>query len=204
MVRRKKTTAGAGAKKGKRVNLSVRVAALGKTAPAAESENDLITDGPETPSTPEEVKIRQANFIKYDGQKQMMMWVGVTFFMALVLFVWVLNLKSVFKEQQISSKTNEQLDLNEISSQFNKTIEEVGASLNKFNNLASSTVSTSSSPANFMSGTAAASSSAVKTASSSASASESSQITELRQKLEELEKRLSETSPTKSGVKTKK
>lgn len=190
MPRRKKTTAGPGAKKGKRVNLSVRVASP-KAAPAEPEENILIAESPATPLLPEETESRRAGD---ERQKQMTMWVGVTFFMALVLFVWIFNLKNVFKEQQIASKDKEQLDLNEISSQFNRTIEEVSASLNKFNELTASPVSTSTGAGNFV---GAASSSV-------ASSSESSQIEELERKLDELERRLGEATSTKSGAKTKK
>ncbi len=179
-------------KTGRRVDLSVRVA---KPAPTTieDLEQDYeevieTSDGltqkaiSETAVSPETVReiARKIADLKIERDKKLLMWVGVTLFMAVILAVWVYNLKYLFKSDRQPGQNERQLNIDEISANFNKTMAEVSGQLNKLNDLASTTPSAPS-----------ATGTAQKIiASSSVNFEETEEIKRLRLRLEELEQRL--------------
>lgn len=181
-----------GAKKSKRVDLTVRVAKPipenreeleDKYGEVIDSSDNLtrktIDEVAISPETVEEIAQKIAE-LKIERDKKLLMWIGVTFIMAIVLVVWVYNLKSMFREQAKQNLTGKELNIDQISEQFNKTMEEVSTNLNKLNeiSIASSTLASTSASAN------------LPTATSSLSFEEAEDIKQLRARLEELERRL--------------
>jgi uncharacterized protein (DUF1786 family) len=192
-----------GVKKGRRVDLTVRVA---KTVP--ENREELEEEYGETietsdnltrktidevaisPETVEEIAKKIAE-LKIERDKKLMMWIGVTFIMSVVLIVWIYNLKSMFREQASQNQTGKELNIDQISEQFNKTMEEVSTNLNKLNELsvASSTLAGANATAN------------LPTASSTVNFEETTDIQQLRARLEELERRLNAPATTTNAKK---
>lgn len=115
-----------------------------------------------------------------ERKKKMIMWTGVTFFMVLIGGFWLFNFKNVFKNQ-VADSDAERVDMEQITENLSKTMEEVSKSLDKLKEGASATgaVETSSSvlpPA--------------ITASTSATGTDngSVEIEQLKKRIEQLEK----------------
>jgi hypothetical protein len=191
-----------GGKKGRRVDLKVRVA-----SPVPENREELeeeygevietsdnltrktIDEVAVSPETVEEIAKKIAE-MKTERDKKRLMWIGITFIMLIVLVVWIYNLKSMFREQASQNQIGKGLNIDQISEQFNKTMEEVSTNLNKLNeiSIASSTIA-STSNAN------------LAAASSTVNFEETEDIKQLRARLEELERRLNAPATTTGKAK---
>jgi len=149
MPRRKKTI-DSPVKKGRRVDLAVRVAA--KPAKAKEKAKKKHADADSGRSAAaeqqEEVIIPEITIkkdpVNVEKQKQMIMWVGVTFFMVIIVFFWLFNISGVFKTQ-VRPTDSQQFNLDEISARFSETMNVLSGELGKLqDNAASSTATTTS------------------------------------------------------------
>jgi len=61
-----------------------------------------------------------------ERDKKLMMWAGVCFFMVLILFFWIINIKSVFNIKEVNNVNNKsQFNWQEITDNFNKTMDEI-------------------------------------------------------------------------------
>jgi len=61
-----------------------------------------------------------------ERDKKLMMWAGVCFFMVLILFFWIINIKNVFKINEVdNSNSQNQLNWQEITDEFGKTMDEI-------------------------------------------------------------------------------
>lgn len=190
-----------GVKKSRRVDLTVRVAKsvpenreqleeeFGETIEMSDNlTRKAIDEVAISPETVEEIAKKIAE-LKTERDKKLLMWIGVTFIMLIVLVVWIYNLKSMFREQAKQNQTGKELNIDQISEQFNKTMEEVSSNLNKLNeiSLASSTMASTSAAAvppmsNF---------------------EETAEIQQLRARLEELERRLNAPATTTPNQQTR-
>lgn len=188
-----------GAKKSRRVDLKVRVA-----QPAPESREGLeeeygevietsdnltqkaINENAVSPETVEEIAKKIAE-LKIERDKKIFMWIGITFIMLIVLVVWIFNLKNMFRQQASQNQGSKQLNIDQISEQFNKTMEEVSKDLNKLNELSSASSTAIGANANLTATTSAG------------NFEETADIQQLRTRLEELERRLNQPATT-TGV----
>jgi len=65
-------------------------------------------------------------------EKRLVMWVGVTFFMILILFLWSLNIKRVFK--RINGDNNHKTEsIQESLVEFNKTFDRLKSDMKEAN-----------------------------------------------------------------------
>jgi len=199
MARRKKIEADEessavkrGVKKSRRVDLTVRVAkSVPENREELEDEYGEVIDNSDnltrktidevavSPETVAEIAKKIAE-LKTERDKKLLMWIGVTFIMSIVLVVWIYNLKSMFREQASQNQTGKELNIDQISEQFNKTMEEVSKDLNKLNEISVASPSLASLP----------------TATSTANFEETADIQQLRARLEELERRLNSPATT--------
>ncbi len=72
-------------------------------------------------------KERQAEpQIDYEGDshKRLAMWTGVIFFMVLIFFIWVYNIKATFR-QTIDKSGKEEINLNQFTDDFKKTFDKI-------------------------------------------------------------------------------
>ncbi|MFH1522440.1 MAG: hypothetical protein ABIE43_01315 [Patescibacteria group bacterium] len=67
-----------------------------------------------------------------EGDKKLMMWAGVTFFMVIILFFWILNIRSSFK--RVEKDTFSQFDWSEIKDEFSQTMGQVKEEIEKLEN----------------------------------------------------------------------
>ncbi|KKQ62046.1 MAG: hypothetical protein US81_C0002G0019 [Parcubacteria group bacterium GW2011_GWE2_38_18] len=108
---------------------------------------------------------------------------------------WLFNISLVFKRQPVS-EAKSQLNIEDITENFNKTMEEINKNLNKYDSLTAT-----SSPSEIASSTGATSSavlpdteSSTSTPSSAESTVTPEEINQLKMQLRELENRLSSSS----------
>lgn len=67
----------------------------------------------------EDIKIR-------DKGKRMLMWCGVSFFMIIISFFWIMNLRYTFKVSAQTKEENSSLhELKEVKQDFSKTLDEI-------------------------------------------------------------------------------
>jgi hypothetical protein len=213
MPRRKKTI-DSPAKKGRRVDLAVRVAA--KPARAKERANKKHAEADSgrlaAAEQQEEVIIPEIAIkkdpVNVEKQKQMIMWVGVTFFMVVIVFFWLFNISSVFKTQ-VRPTDSQQFNLDEISARFSETMNVLSGELGKLQeNAASSTATTtdlivaSSSPSSLYAvaaTTTASSTAAVKPEETATGTVSQKEVEALKARLLELERKLEAQSSAKSS-----
>jgi hypothetical protein len=187
-----------GAKKNRRVDLKVRVAKpLPENREELEEEYGEVIDNSDnltrkaidevaiSPETVEEIAQKIAE-LKIERDKKLLMWVGVTFIMAIVLVLWIINLKNMFREQARQNQIGKELNIDQISEQFNKTMDEVSTNLNQLNEIstATSTLASTSPSTNLV------------TSTSTVNFEETAEIQQLRARLEELERRLNVSATT--------
>lgn len=60
-----------------------------------------------------------------EQDKRLMMWAGVSFFMVVILLVWILNLKNTFKTIEANNINAPNLEWSEITDNFSQTMDEV-------------------------------------------------------------------------------
>jgi len=135
------------------------------------------------------------DYVKIDHDKKIIMWSGVSFFMVVIFGFWLFNISLVFKRQPVS-EAKSQLNIEDITENFNKTMEEINKNLNKYDSLTAT-----SSPSEIASSTGATSSavlpdteSSTSTPSSAESTVTPEEINQLKMQLRELENRLSSSS----------
>lgn len=71
---------------------------------------------------------------KIESDKKLMMWAGVTFFMALILFFWALNVKTIFRVSENNNSISEELNFTKIADEFNKAVDQAEEGWNEFKN----------------------------------------------------------------------
>lgn len=199
-------------KKTSRVGLTVRIKSkpiAKQVAPKLESKHRAVIEesdqlmqravAEELSQAPESIQeiSREIELIRLEREKRLLMWVGVSFFMLVVLVGWVFSMKLMFQEQERKIAQGSNLDIDEISEKFNQTMQDVSEGLSRFNDLASSTsaVATSTLP---HTSNLATSSADIATASPTPSFEESLEIKILEAKLEELKKRLNSNAAASS------
>ena len=80
------------------------------------------------------------NLERVERSKRLVMWSGVTFFMLVIVVVWVLNIKSVF---QAVPSTGNDMDWQEITNNVSKSLEEAKKSVEEIKGEALDIASTS-------------------------------------------------------------
>jgi hypothetical protein len=86
--------------------------------------------------------------VRLEKQKQIIMWGGISFFMILIVALWIYNIKQVFQATANSSVSN--IDISKATGDISSKIQELKTNLEeikKFTATASSTVSSSTAPA---------------------------------------------------------
>ena len=68
---------------------------------------------------------------KTQDDKRLLMWAGASFFMVLILFFWILNIKNVFKAD-IGNNTEKDINWNEITNEFSEAMEDIKSGLSEF------------------------------------------------------------------------
>jgi len=63
--------------------------------------------------------------------KRMLMWIGIIFFMILILGGWVLNLKNTFKASTVKEESEQEMNWSKMSSELSKTMAELKKGLNE-------------------------------------------------------------------------
>ena len=69
---------------------------------------------------------------KIERDKKLMMWAGVSFFMVLFLAIWIINVKSVFRETPGGDKSDSQLEWDKISDDFGQAMDNIKKGLDEF------------------------------------------------------------------------
>jgi len=131
-------------------------------------------------SREKKVKVKKAepnldiydNNYKKEQDKRLMMWAGVTFFMVLILFVWVLNIKKVFNNIE-TDETAARFNWSEIKGDFTETIGQVKENWNELKQIKIQEEDLNKLPENIAEGELS-----------------KEEIVELKGRLEELEKKL--------------
>ncbi|MDD4332696.1 MAG: hypothetical protein PHT51_01130 [Patescibacteria group bacterium] len=125
-----------------------------------------------------------------DEGKRLLMWAGIIFFMAVIGFIWVINMGKVFEETKLKSADNQNSEINweEMRTEFSKTMDEVKKNIGEIKEL---TVSTST-PLEISTSTELED---INAASSASDLQNSATLTpeeldEFRSKLEELDKKI--------------
>ncbi|KKR21650.1 MAG: hypothetical protein UT48_C0005G0023 [Parcubacteria group bacterium GW2011_GWE2_39_37] len=136
-------------------------------------------------------KKRAMDYVKIDHDKKIIMWSGVTFFMILIFGFWLFNISLVFKRQPIS-EAKSQLNIEDITENFNKTMEEINKNLNEYDGLKTASSSeiapsTNTAPSTVLPDTA-------NSSTSSEPVVTSEEINQLKMQLKELENRLGSSS----------
>ncbi|MBU4257097.1 hypothetical protein KKC04_01650 [Patescibacteria group bacterium] len=73
---------------------------------------------------------------KAEREKGLIMYTGITFFMILIISVWIFNMKSVFKSTKAKTGDNTaQAQLNEITDEFSKNMEQIKEGLKEIKSL---------------------------------------------------------------------
>jgi len=132
-----------------------------------------------------------------EKNKRLVMWSGVTFFMLAIIIIWAINIKSVFKAAPETAGSD--LNWEEISENFSRSMEEAKKGIDEVKSIASENATTtpavlpagetaSVAPAGDDSGLEAGSA----IASSTNESAEQVDLKELREKIEELERKLKE------------
>ncbi len=67
--------------------------------------------------------------VKLERDKRLILWSGVTFFMVVIFVFWIFNLKQTFKQIESSNSQNQEFNLNKITDDFSKTMEEMKGNL---------------------------------------------------------------------------
>jgi len=75
-----------------------------------------------------------------DGGKRLVMWTGVTFFMALIFVFWVYNIKATFK--QSTPKNESDVSWDKISGDFRKAMGEVKENISEIKTVLETATST--------------------------------------------------------------
>jgi hypothetical protein len=73
--------------------------------------------------------------VVYDAEKdkKLIMWTGISFFMILILFLWVLNINKIFKTSNLNNNINN--DLENVSGNFFENFNEIMDGINEFKTL---------------------------------------------------------------------
>ncbi len=71
-----------------------------------------------------QTKNRQEREKKEEKEKRLVMWTGISFFMCLIVFLWILNIRNVFSRVDDSSRIKHNI-IGEISQEFNQAFKEV-------------------------------------------------------------------------------
>ena len=79
-----------------------------------------------------EMPKRKPDDSRTQDDKRLLMWAGVSFFMVLILFFWVLNMKNVFKPDIDNNSAEEENNWSEITNEFSETMEEIKTGLSEF------------------------------------------------------------------------
>lgn len=81
-----------------------------------------------------EVFITEEEVEKDEKKKNLIMWIGVTFFMVLIMVVWGYNMKNTIKKTALNNPNNSG-DLADITKEFEKTLKEVKTETGSINEL---------------------------------------------------------------------
>lgn len=68
-------------------------------------------------------------------QKKMIMWSGISFFMALVFVVWIFNTKKIFQETAMTAPQGEKQELGEIFQELDSVMQEAKEGLDSLGNI---------------------------------------------------------------------
>lgn len=80
---------------------------------------------PETRKPKEKHIEHEAHKQRTEQDKRLMMWAGVSFFMVVILFVWILNFKNTFKTIEANNTNTTNFEWSEITDTFSQTMDEV-------------------------------------------------------------------------------
>ena len=73
---------------------------------------------------------------KDEKDKRLVMWTGVAFFMFLIVFLWFLNIRTVFSNASFGiGNKDSKIDFDEISEEFNKSFEKVKETMDELNKM---------------------------------------------------------------------
>ena len=144
----------------------------------------------------EEVIREIENLEKVERDKSWIMWSGVTFFMLVIGIIWIFNIKNVF---EATPKDNTGINLDEITENFSKTMEEAKEGIAELKEAAKedSTASATTTPASLDMATSTPEANGVNLGAAEGSTSTSTELeieqadlAELRKKIDEIEKKL--------------
>ncbi|NTU98525.1 hypothetical protein HGA64_00750 [Candidatus Falkowbacteria bacterium] len=107
--------------------------------PQAAPAKEVLQVKENLPTQPANKQVMQPSMLKSDQEKRMIMWTGVTFFMVLIIGLWMFNLRLVFQEGQ-PTQASEQVDLKKVAKDFDDAMSQVRQGLDKLD--ASSTATT--------------------------------------------------------------
>lgn len=104
------------------------------------SSDDLLPESREFLKTEESVEPVRVEKIKImnpreELHKKMIMWSGISFFMVLVLVVWIFNAKQIFQETAKNSVPAETQELGDIFQEFNSAMQNVKQGLDNLENV---------------------------------------------------------------------
>lgn len=74
------------------------------------------------------------DFLDDDRDKRLMMWAGVIFFMVLISSFWIMNMKNIFKTDDIKSNSESAYDWTEIKDELDEVMGDVKEGLDEINN----------------------------------------------------------------------
>lgn len=178
-------------KKIKKVSLSVKVKKPSKRIKKEQPvDNELILEQAKT----EDLKIQEPKIIyeQTESQKNYIMWGGIAFFMALIIFFWIFNLKQQFKKVTVNNEdVNILKNWDKMSEEMEKQMTEMQTGIDQIKKLQDTLTSTSTA-ANTATTTPIATStfSSLPEAEDTQPASSSNpQLDLLKRKLENLEKK---------------
>lgn len=80
----------------------------------------------------EDAKKTKIMWEKEEKAKYAALWAGIFFFMTLIIFLWVLNTKSLFEYLNFNKKKSFNID--QFSQEFNQSLDDVMSKLGKMKN----------------------------------------------------------------------
>jgi type II secretory pathway component PulM len=130
-----------------------------------------------------DIKEEMERTVRAERDKRMILWTGVTFFMAVIFIFWIFNLKSTFKQIESENVGDSDFNWNEITDGFGKTMDEMKENLAEIKEFAETADEASTSTENTISTT------------TRDIFSDQEEIGALKARLEELESKLGTSSP---------
>jgi hypothetical protein len=83
------------------------------------------TRRPKTKEKTTQKKFRDVDPETIEQEKRLIMVAGVSFFMILIFSIWVMNVKNIFKQTALKNNTEDNIELNELTSQLEVTLKQV-------------------------------------------------------------------------------